>query len=65
MEGSNRKAAFRDGRESMKKRSASAFAGPVLAVIGVVGIVVGVLQGETGVVLEKAIKICLECIGIG
>lgn len=27
--------------------------------------VVGVVSGEASVVLDKAIRICLECIGIG
>lgn len=28
------------------------------------GILIGVSQGEAMVVLQKAVKICLECIGI-
>lgn len=28
-------------------------------------IAIGLIQGETLVVLQKAVKICLECIGIG
>lgn len=28
-------------------------------------IVIGLARGESTVVLQKAIKICLECIGIG
>ena len=33
--------------------------------VSVVLIVVGVLMGEPDVVLNKAINICMECIGIG
>lgn len=36
-----------------------------LALAGVAGIVLGLLRGEGLVVLNKAIRICLECIGIG
>lgn len=28
-------------------------------------IIIGVIQNEHLIVLEKAVKICLECIGIG
>ena len=37
----------------------------VLIGIGAVFLVLGVLRGEAQVVLAKAIRICLECIGIG
>ena len=37
----------------------------VLAAVGAVFIVVGVMRGETQVVFTKAVNICLECIGIG
>ena len=37
----------------------------VLAALAVVMIAVGTLTGEAQLVLSKAIKICMECIGIG
>jgi hypothetical protein len=33
--------------------------------VGVAFIVIGVSRGEAATVLMKAIRICLECIGIG
>ena len=36
-----------------------------LIVIGISMLVYGVTRGEAAVVLNKAIKICLECVGIG
>ena len=33
--------------------------------LGAVFCAVGILRGEAGVVLKKAILICMECIGIG
>lgn len=32
---------------------------------GILFVVIGVLRGEAGEVLNKAVRICLECIGIG
>lgn len=37
----------------------------ILAVVGIVFIIIGVMRGEASVVLTKATNICLECIGIG
>ena len=37
----------------------------LLAAVGAVFIVIGVLRGEAFVVLTKAVNICLECIGSG
>lgn len=32
---------------------------------GAIMIAIGIWRGETGEVLMKAVKVCLECIGIG
>lgn len=37
----------------------------ILLALGVAFVVIGVLRGETAVVLSRAAHICLECIGIG
>ena len=37
----------------------------VLALAGIAFIAVGVARGEYAVVLRKAIRICMECIGLG
>ena len=44
-----------------KKAAAQA----VLLVVGVVMLCFGVWRGEAATVLSKAIKLCLECVGIG
>ena len=36
-----------------------------LLVLAAVLIVIGVTQGQPGQVLNKAINVCLECVGIG
>ncbi len=37
----------------------------VVLVLAVVLIALGLWQGEAGEVLQKAVHICLECIGVG
>ncbi len=39
--------------------------GACVAVLGLVMMGYGIYRGEMPVVLEKAINICMECIGIG
>lgn len=36
-----------------------------LLTFGLIMIVLGILRGEAETVFEKAIRICMECIGIG
>lgn len=39
--------------------------GVLTAVIGIAMMAFGIYRGETDSVLMKAVRICLECIGIG
>ena len=41
------------------------FLGPALALIGILFMLYGIYRGEMAVVLTKAVRICMECIGIG
>ena len=36
-----------------------------LLIAGIVMLCVGVMRGEADTVLSKAIRLCLECVGIG
>lgn len=49
----------------MKERLRSRGAGIFGAVIGLLAMGYGIYRGEMSVVFEKAINICMECIGIG
>lgn len=49
----------------MKKFVRAPRSGIGLMVIGLVMMGFGIFRGEVPVVLEKAINICMECIGIG
>ena len=41
------------------------FVGILLLIAGIAAMVLGISQGEHTEVFQKAIRICLECIGIG
>lgn len=47
------------------KKEFSPKAGIILALFGAVLTATGFFRGEVSTVLVKAIKLCLECIGIG
>ena len=51
-----------DGNMSHGKKAA---AQAVLLIAGIVMVCFGVWRGEAETVLSKAIKLCLECVGIG
>lgn len=49
----------------MGKFFSSRCSGIVIAVLGIAMMVFGIFRGEMEVVFTKAVKICLECVGIG
>lgn len=49
----------------MSRYRPSSWKGICVAILGIVLMIYGISRGEMTVVLEKAVKICLECIGIG
>lgn len=49
----------------MKAKALPAWLGWTAAAAGIGLMVLGIYRGEVAVVLEKAINICLECVGIG
>lgn len=49
----------------MSRLFRSPTAGICIAIIGFLMMSFGIYRGEMAIVLEKAINICLECIGIG
>lgn len=49
----------------MKKIKERNIYGILLALTGAVFMCIGIFKGEPASVMAKAIRICLECIGIG
>lgn len=49
----------------MNRLSKAPRIGILFAGIGLLMMGVGIYRGEMSVVLEKAVNICMECIGIG
>ena len=52
-------------RENTNMQLKEALIRLALLSVGVIMVVFGVLRGEAGIVLAKAIRLCLECVGIG
>lgn len=49
----------------MKHHTFPRWAGTAVAALGLGMMVFGIYRGEMATVLAKAVRICLECIGIG
>lgn len=50
--------------KGMEKRTRRLIAGAIL-VVAVTMLVYGIYRGEVSIVLNKAVNVCLECIGLG
>ena len=57
--------ANRKGDFLRKQLSKTAAAQILFLLLGLAFLVCGVMRGEADTVLNKAIKLCLECVGIG
>ena len=57
--------ANRKGDFLRKQLSKKAAAQVLLLLAGLAMLLYGASRGEAGVVLSKAVKLCLECVGIG
>ena len=52
-------------KEIFVKSKTKAVLQAVLLIAGVVMLIYGAYRGEAATILSKAIKLCLECVGIG
>lgn len=48
-----------------EKRKGIFFARLLLGLLGIAALLLGILQGSYQDTLSKAVRICLECVGIG
>lgn len=49
----------------MKRLELPRWSGLLVAACGAIMMFFGICRGEMAVVLQKAVNICLECVGIG
>lgn len=49
----------------MKSKKAALIVSSLVLLAGVALMIAGIFRGEAQTVFEKAIRICMECIGIG
>lgn len=49
----------------MKKREIPVFVTYILIIAAVISCIFGIYRGETKTVFNKAVNICMECIGLG
>lgn len=49
----------------MKNLNFPRWSGFIISACGIAMMIFGAYRGEMAIVLKKAVKICLECIGIG
>ncbi|MDR2658175.1 MAG: thioredoxin [Oscillospiraceae bacterium] len=52
-------------RRESRREGGRRWISPTLIGCGTILIVIGVARGELGVILMKAIRVCMECVGIG